>query len=89
MPNNGLNLGLGGGGGGGAGPTSLGRYGKIETAALAADAGELLVGEAMDAGIAAEEKKALPQSVQLTTDSKSSQMRARMAAGEGDDDDDD
>ena len=63
-----------------------------ETAALAADAGELLVGaEAMDAGIAAEEKKkafAAKRSAHYNEFQRVQEMRARMAAGEGDDDDD-
>ena len=96
IPNNDPpNLGLGGGGGsGGAGPTSLWETleGKLETAALAADAGELLVGaEAMDAGIAAEEKKkafAAKRSAHYNEFQRVQEMRARMAAGEGDDDDD-
>ena len=96
IPNNGPpNLGLGGGGGGkGGGPTSLWETleGKLENAALAADAGELLVGaEAMDAEIAAEEKKkafAAKRSAHYNEFQRVQEMRARMAAGEGDDDDD-
>ena len=89
--------GLGGGGSGAAGMSLATQWsaleGKLESAAVAADAGELLVGaDAVDAMESEADKKAAfkaKRSAHYNEFQLVQQMRARQAAGEDDDDDDD